>query len=196
MIIQALDQLREAQDVRKIFSSAFLFLSLLFLSACSKDLYTIKMITAPDMNDNTACSVMMVFVYDEDTFKKIKAVPVKEWFEKYQSYLNMNPSDLSAIQWELVPDQIVNVSRPDSELDDVVGIIVFADYLKSANSKAALENVKPHIIIQLNKAAVVMTSSDEKPLTEAGVLSATATSSPTPLDPKPEPTSGKKMPCF
>jgi uncharacterized membrane protein YgcG len=112
------------------------------------------------MNNNSALVVMMVFAYNDAALKNLQQIPVAKWFDQYQELLNSSPGDYAAYKWELVPGQIVYVQRPKAELDDVVGIVVFANFAKGGAGKAVIKKIGNQVIVTIGAASIVVDSSD------------------------------------
>ncbi len=153
---------------------AVLLLMIFFLTGCGPDNFNVKVNTTKDMNNNTAMTVMMVFVYDKKMLEQLQKMKVQEWFQKYEELLNSNPGAFSAIQWELVPGQVVDVVRPGSELDDVEGIVVFANYAKPKAGRAVIKDPKDYIIVTVKKSSISVTTTDDKPVPEPQLSPATS----------------------
>jgi hypothetical protein len=121
-------------------------------SSCgpSTEIMSVKLMTAPEMNNNSPVQVAMVFVYDKTLLTKMKATPASKWFLQGQQMIGDNPDQLVATYWEVIPDQTFIEKQITYTSTKLEGIVIFANYQGKAGNRAVVKQSK-NIVISLNK---------------------------------------------
>lgn len=119
---------------RKFLNTLYLNL-VLSLAACTNDFLpelsidTVSVYTDIDANQNSATSVDLVIVYDQELEKTLGQMSAAKYFSSSKQLLLDNPTLLDIWHWELVPGQIVQDFTPPQEQGDAFAAYVFANYL-------------------------------------------------------------------
>ena len=107
----------------------------------------VKVHVAPAANRNNPVAVDLVLVSDKKLLKELMKMSAKDWFaQKHQVQLDYpKEKDLAAGSWEWVPGQAVKLDRLTVRLE-VVGGVVFANYLTEGVHRAAIDPRKPFLL--------------------------------------------------
>lgn len=96
---------------------------------------------AQDANKNNPIALDLVMVSDKKLLEEISKVTAHDWFAaKRAEFRNDNPKEtvLDIKGWEWVPGQTVRLDRFTVKLE-VVGAVVFANYLTPGAHRAAID---------------------------------------------------------
>jgi type VI secretion system protein len=107
----------------------------------------VKVHVSPAANRNNPVAVDLVLVTDKKLLKELMKMSAKDWFaQKHQVQLDYpKEKDLSAGSWEWVPGQTVKLDRLLVRYE-VVGGVVFANYLTEGVHRAAIDPRKPFVL--------------------------------------------------
>jgi len=107
----------------------------------------VKVHIAPAANRNNPVAVDLVLVTDKKLLKELMKMSARDWFtQKHQVQLDYpKEKDLSAGSWEWVPGQSVKLDRLNVRYE-VVGGVVFANYLTDGVHRAAIDPRKPFVL--------------------------------------------------
>lgn len=121
--------------LRNSFYHGLMIIMCMTLWSCSNgnlpelSLDTISIYSDIDANQNSAISVDLVIVYDEEVEKMLSKLTAAKYFATSQQLRLDNPTLLDIWHWELVPGQIVQDFEPPQEQGDAFAAFVFANYL-------------------------------------------------------------------
>jgi type VI secretion system protein len=105
---------------------------------------------APDMNDDSALAVDLVFVRDAELADRLAEVPAREWFARREQFQRDHPRDLEVLSFELVPGQRL----PPVDVEDMRrgtrNGIVFADHHGPGDHRAQFGHL-PRAVVALGK---------------------------------------------
>ena len=98
-------------------------------------------------NRNNPVAVDLVLVTDKKLLKELMKMSAKDWFaQKHQVQLDYpKEKDLAAGSWEWVPGQAVKLDRMSVRYE-IVGGVVFANYLTEGVHRAAIDPRKPFLL--------------------------------------------------
>ena len=119
---------------KKICNFAFA-IGAIILVGCSSDpspelsIDSVSIYAEPDANNNSATSVDLVLVYNQELGKTIGQLTASKYFASAQQLLLDNPTLIDVWRWELVPGQIVDNFEPSQDKGDAFSGFVFANYL-------------------------------------------------------------------
>jgi type VI secretion system protein len=107
----------------------------------------VKVHILPAANRNNPVAVDLVLVSDKKLLKELMKMSARDWFaQKHQVQLDYpKEKDLSAGSWEWVPGQSVKLDRLNVRYE-VVGGIVFANYLTEGVHRASIDPRKPFLL--------------------------------------------------
>ena len=113
------------------------------------DWKAMTVIAAPDANQDSPLSFDLVFVRDSATLEKLLAVPASRWFSSKQELQNTYPNAILIRSWELVPQQILQLSEDDLGSPRVAGILIYADYLGPGDHRIQLPRTRESFLVEL-----------------------------------------------
>jgi type VI secretion system protein len=113
------------------------------------DWKAITVIAAPDANQNSPLALDLVFVRDSTTLEKLLTLPASRWFSSKQELQNTYPNAIVIRSWELVPQQILQLSEDDLGSPRVAGMLVYADYLGPGDHRIQLPLTKESFLVEL-----------------------------------------------
>ena len=134
--------------------------ALLFLTACPKvkvpkkipgtsgeSTLDVKVHVSPKANNNNPVAVDLVLVSDKKLLQELMKMSASEWFEKRGQVQLDYPKEtgLYAGRWEWVPGQEVKVDQVTVKYE-VIGGVVFANYLNAGAHRAPINPRKPILI--------------------------------------------------
>lgn len=123
-----------------------LLLSASILAACSSSsevtpelsVSAVTIYAEPDANQNSATSIDVVLVYDNELLGSISKLTASKYFEASNQLRLDNPSLLDVWRWELVPGQVVSNFPIDSDKGSAFGGVVFANYLTPGDHRVKI----------------------------------------------------------
>jgi len=107
----------------------------------------VKVHISPAANRNNPVPVDLVLVTDKKLLKELMKMSARDWFaQKHQVQLDYpKEKDLAAGSWEWVPGQSVKLDRLNIRYE-IVGGVVFANYLTEGVHRASIDPRKPFLI--------------------------------------------------
>ena len=107
----------------------------------------VKVHVSAAANRNNPVAVDLILVSDKKLLKELMKMSAKDWFaQKHQVQLDYpKEKDLTAGSWEWVPGQTVKLDRFTVRLE-IVGGVVFANYLTDGIHRAAIDPRKPFLL--------------------------------------------------
>jgi len=107
----------------------------------------VKVHISPGANRNNPVAVDLVLVSDKKLLKELMKMSARDWFaQKHQVQLDYpKEKDLAAGSWEWVPGQSVKLDRMNVGYE-VVGGVVFANYLNEGVHRASIDPRKPFLL--------------------------------------------------
>ena len=121
----------------------------------------VKVHISPAANRNNPVAVDLVLVTDKKLLKELMKLSARDWFaQKHQFQLDYpKEKDLTAGSWEWVPGQSVKLDRLNIRYE-VVGGVVFANYLTEGVHRAPVDPRKP-LLLTLGEDDLCIQSSKE-----------------------------------
>jgi hypothetical protein len=128
-----------------------LLLAAATISSCSIGLFTrslfgekldITVKVDSTANNEFPLAMTVLYVYDEETFKKLLAYSARQWYQE-RPQLEENNSDNSsfeAFDWEWIPGQDTTVSIPFRT--SAIGAILFANYFTEGQYRVRINPYK------------------------------------------------------
>jgi len=102
------------------------------------DWKAITLVAAQDVNQNSPLALDLVFVRDFAALEKLLTMPAAKWFSSKEELLKTYPNALSIKSWELVPQQVLQLSEEELGSPRVAGMVLFADYFTPGDHRAQL----------------------------------------------------------
>jgi hypothetical protein len=97
---------------------------------------------APDANENSAVAVDVVVVYDPIALDQLMKLPARKWFADKKQFENDHRGQIDVQSWEWAPSQSVG-EQSVAYHSGARKIVVFADYLREGDHRAALDPQQP-----------------------------------------------------
>lgn len=102
------------------------------------DWKAMTLVAAPDVNQNSPLALDLVFVRDPAALEKLLTMPAAKWFTSKDEILRTYPNALTVKSWELVPQQVLQLSEEALGSPRVTGMVLFADYIAPGDHRAQL----------------------------------------------------------
>ena len=119
--------------------------SLLALAACSSSevsptlsVSNASIFAEPNANLNSAIAVDVVLVYNDELLGALAKLPAQKYFEASDQLRLDNPSLLDVWRWELVPGQVVEDFKLETDKGKAFGGLVFANYLTPGDHRVKI----------------------------------------------------------
>lgn len=96
------------------------------------------LVAAPDVNQNSPLALDLVFVRDPAALEKLLTMPAAKWFTSKDEILRTYPNAITIKSWELVPQQVLQLSEEALGSPRVTGMVLFADYIAPGDHRAQL----------------------------------------------------------
>ena len=96
------------------------------------------LVAAPDVNQNSPLALDLVFVRDPAALEKLLTMPAAKWFTSKDEILRTYPNALTIKSWELVPQQVLQLSEEALGSPRVTGMVLFANYIAPGDHRAQL----------------------------------------------------------
>lgn len=109
----------------------------------------ITMAAAADVNQNSPLALDLVFVRDSATLEKLLTLPARKWFASKDELIKTYPNGMTVRSWELVPQQVLHLSKEALASPRVVGVVLFADYLSPGDHRAQLPLERETLMVDL-----------------------------------------------
>lgn len=113
------------------------------------DWKAITMVAAPDLNQNSPLALDLVFVRDPATLEKLLTLPATKWFASKDELMKTYPNAMTVKSWELVPQQVLQLSEEALGSPRVAGMVLFADYLNPGDHRAQLPLAREAFLVDL-----------------------------------------------
>jgi len=113
------------------------------------DWNAITLIAAADVNQNSPLALDLVFVRDSAALEKLLTMPAAKWFSSKEEILKTYPNALTIKSWELVPQQVLQVSEEELGSPRVAGMVLFADYFTPGDHRAQLPMDRVAFLVDL-----------------------------------------------
>jgi type VI secretion system protein len=113
------------------------------------DWKAITLVAAPYANQNSPLAVDLVFVRDAATLEKLLTLPAAKWFASKEELLKTYPNTMTIKSWELVPQQVLQLSEEALGSPRVAGMVLFADYLSPGDHRAQLPLARDAFLVEL-----------------------------------------------
>jgi type VI secretion system protein len=114
------------------------------------DWSSITMVASADVNQNSPLALDLVFVRDPAALEKLLTMPAAKWFASKDELMKTYPNALTIKSWELVPQQVVQLSEEALGSPRVAGMVLFADYFTPGDHRAQLPLGKVAFLVDLN----------------------------------------------
>lgn len=113
-------------------------------------LQSISILTDQDVNGGYPLALDVVAITDLTVLNSLAGLRAAEWFSGKTDFQRQHQGKLTVFSWELVPGQIFTNIKVAQEPRNVVGIVVYADYLGERSYRASVQNQKK-IVIRLQR---------------------------------------------
>ncbi len=114
------------------------------------DWKAMTLVAAPDVNQNSPLALDLVFVRDQATLDKLLTLPAAKWFASKEELQKTYPNTMTVRSWELVPQQVLQLSEEALGSPRVVGMVIFADYLSPGDHRARLPLTREAFLVNLD----------------------------------------------
>jgi len=114
------------------------------------DWKAITLVAAADVNQNSPLALDLVFVNDSAALEKLLAMPAAKWFASKDELLKTYPNALVIKSWELVPQQVLQLSEEALGSPRVAGMVMFAGYSTPGDHRAQLPLGRVAFLVDLN----------------------------------------------
>jgi type VI secretion system protein len=105
---------------------------------------------APDMNDDSALAVDLVFVRDAELADRLAEIPAAEWFQRREQLRRDFPKGFEVLSFELVPGQTLPPVAVEDVRRGTRKGLVFADYHAPGEHRAQFGHL-PRAVVVLGK---------------------------------------------
>ena len=113
------------------------------------DWKAITLVAAPDVNQNSPLALDLVLGRDQATLDKLLTLPAAKWFASKDELQKTYPNSLTVRSWELVPQQVLQLSDEALGSPRVAGMLLFADYLSPGEHRAQLPLTREAFLVEL-----------------------------------------------
>jgi type VI secretion system protein len=114
------------------------------------DWKAMTLVAAPDVNQNSPLAIDLVFVRDAAALEKILTLPAAKWFASKDEILKTYPNAFTIKSWELVPQQVLQLSEDALGSPRVNGMVLFADYITPGDHRALLPMGSAAFLVDLD----------------------------------------------
>jgi len=114
------------------------------------DWKAITLVAATDVNQNSPLALDLVFVNDSAALEKLLTMPAAKWFASKDELLKTYPNALIIKSWELVPQQVLQLSEEALGSPRVAGMVLFANYFTPGDHRAQLPLGRVAFLVDLN----------------------------------------------
>jgi len=130
-----------------------IFFIILILTSCSSikstlhfweknSFESIKIIVAPNANQNSAIAVDLVFAYDNSFVGILEKINAKDWFEEKKGYRLNFSTGFDVVSWELVPGQTAPKKPNPEKAKKALGVFIFAKYISKGVHRARIDKLR------------------------------------------------------
>ena len=106
---------------------------------------------APDVNQNSPVALDLVFVRDQATLDKLLTLSAAKWFASKEDLLKTYPNTFTVLNWELVPQQVLQLSEEALGSPRVAGMLLYANYLSVGEHRAQLPLGRQSFLVELGE---------------------------------------------
>jgi type VI secretion system protein len=114
------------------------------------DWKAMTVVAAPDVNQNSPLALDLVFVRDTAALEKLLTMSASKWFSSKDELMKTYPNAMTIKSWELVPQQVLQLSEEALGSPRVAGMVLFADYLTPGDHRAQLALDKVSFLVDLS----------------------------------------------
>ena len=119
-------------------------------TAAFLDWKAMTLVAAPDVNQNSPLALDLVFVRDQATLDKLLTLPAAKWFASKDELQKTYPNTMTVRSWEMVPQQVLQLSEEALGSPRVAGMVLYADYLTPGDHRARLPLTREAFLINLD----------------------------------------------
>ena len=113
------------------------------------DWKALTLVAAPDVNQNSPLALDLVFVRDQATLEKLLSLPASKWFSSKDELMKTYPNAITLRSWELVPQQVLQLSEEALGSPRVAGMLLYANYLSPGEHRAQLPLAREAFLVEL-----------------------------------------------
>jgi type VI secretion system protein len=115
------------------------------------DWKAMTLVTSADANQNSPLALDLVFVRDPATMDKLLTLPASKWFSSKEELMKTYPNTFTVRSWELVPQQVLQLSEEALGSPRVAGMLLYANYLSAGDHRAQLPLGRQAFLIELGE---------------------------------------------
>jgi type VI secretion system protein len=115
------------------------------------DWKAMTLVAAPDVNQNSPVALDLVFVRDQATLDKLLTLSAAKWFASKEDLLKTYPNTFTVLNWELVPQQVLQLSEEALGSPRVAGMLLYANYLSVGEHRAQLPLGRQSFLVELGE---------------------------------------------
>lgn len=119
--------------------------------ARSPNWHNFSILAADDVNFNSAISVDLIFILDPAMLSILNSTSSNKWFSNKTEIMNLSPSSLKVLHYEMVPHQAIQISVNEFNKLKVWAAYMYVDYKIQGDFRKRLNVDSENIFIQLNK---------------------------------------------
>ena len=113
------------------------------------DWKALTLVAAPDVNQNSPLALDLVFVRDQATLEKLLSLSASKWFSSKDELMKTYPNAITSRSWELVPQQVLQLSEEALGSPRVAGMLLYANYLSPGEHRAQLPLTREAFLVEL-----------------------------------------------
>ena len=113
------------------------------------DWKALTLVAAPDVNQNSPLALDLVFVRDQATLEKLRSLPAAKWFSSKNELMKTYPNAITLRSWELVPQQVLQLSEEALGSPRVACMLLYANYLSPGEHRAQLPLAREAFLVEL-----------------------------------------------
>ena len=113
------------------------------------DWKALTLVAAPDVNQNSPLALDLVFVRDQATLEKLLSLSASKWFSSKDELMKTYPNAITLRSWELVPQQVLQLSEEALGSPRVAGMLLYANYLSPGEHRAQLPLAREAFLVEL-----------------------------------------------
>ena len=115
------------------------------------DWKAMTLVATPDLNQNSPLALDLVFVRDQATLDKLLTLPASKWFASKEELMKTYPNTFTVRSWEVVPQQVLQLSEEALGSPRVAGMLLYADYLSVGEHRAQLPLGRQAFLVELGE---------------------------------------------
>lgn len=113
------------------------------------DWKALTLVAVPDVNQNSPLALDLVFVRDQATLEKLLSLSASKWFSSKDELMKTYPNAITLRSWELVPQQVLQLSEEALGSPRVAGVLLYANYLSPGEHRAQLPLAREAFLVEL-----------------------------------------------